>query len=38
MVIAMRKVLDKKTLEKEAELWSAVKKAVAAAPVRHCRK
>jgi hypothetical protein len=34
----MKKVLDRKVLEKEAELWAAFKKAVAATPVRLCHK
>lgn len=34
----MRKVLDKKALEKEAALWERQKKAVTVTPVRLCHK
>ena len=34
----MRKVVDKKVLEKEAALWAGLKKAVTEAPVRLCHK
>ena len=34
----MRKVVDKKVLEKEAALWAGLKKAAAEAPVRLCHK
>ncbi len=33
-----KKIHDKKTLEKEAELWAALRKKVESAPVKVCRK
>jgi hypothetical protein len=34
----MRKVLDKKTMEKEAAFWDGLKKAVTAVSVKRCHK
>ena len=34
----MKKVLDEKVLEREAALWTEVKKAVAEVPVQRCHK
>lgn len=34
----MRKVLDQKTLEREAAFWRAVKKATEQVPIRLCHK